>query len=261
MSHSKTSGRTHQSTCRLLASVPLDRGLCPRIGPDGVRTGEAVTARVVQLSRGALEAGALVRDPHGWMGLLVLGGMITVEIDCGRARTCWLVGEGDLLRPWELQRNSVTQGALWRVLNRSRVALLDTAFAEGAAATPEMVSAITSRATRTTYWLLAQSLTASLHPLEERLLLLFALLAERWGKVTPQGVRVELPLTHDQLARMCGARRQSVCSAMGRLRQGGLLEPSSHQGWLLRPDRRARTYGWSEDASWRHYAQAIGLRL
>src|SRR5262249_39499446 len=48
-------------------------------------------------------------------------------------------------------------------------------------------------------------------------------LAERFGVVLPDGVRVEVPLTHSVLARLVGARRPTVTTALQRLTQLGYL--------------------------------------
>lgn len=59
---------------------------------------------------------------------------------------------------------------------------------------------------------------------ERRLLLKLRQLAERWGKVTPDGVRLDLRLTHQELASMVGAVRESVTIALGRLAEAGEIE-------------------------------------
>ena len=42
-------------------------------------------------------------------------------------------------------------------------------------------------------------------------------LAERWGRVHPDGVVIPLPLNHQRLADLVGAHRPSVTTAMGEL--------------------------------------------
>lgn len=46
-------------------------------------------------------------------------------------------------------------------------------------------------------------------------------LAERWGKVTPEGVRLDLRVTHQELGDMIGAARESITVALGRLQEQG----------------------------------------
>lgn len=59
---------------------------------------------------------------------------------------------------------------------------------------------------------------------DRRLLLKLRQLADRWGRVTPDGVRLDLRLTHQELANMVGAARESVTLALGRLAAAGHIE-------------------------------------
>src|SRR5262249_51714123 len=52
-------------------------------------------------------------------------------------------------------------------------------------------------------------------------------LADRFGVVLPDGVRLNLPLTHAVLARLVGARRPTVTTALQRLMQLGYLRRES----------------------------------
>jgi CRP/FNR family transcriptional regulator len=57
-------------------------------------------------------------------------------------------------------------------------------------------------------------------------------LAERFGRATPQGLRLDLRLTHQQLADMVGAVRESVTIAMGRLAASGDLVIDNRTIWI-----------------------------
>jgi CRP/FNR family transcriptional regulator, cyclic AMP receptor protein len=70
---------------------------------------------------------------------------------------------------------------------------------------------------------------------ERRLLLKLRQLAERWGRVTPEGVRLDLRLTHQELADMVGAVRESVTLALGRLARQGELEVRNRTILIRRP--------------------------
>jgi hypothetical protein len=79
---------------------------------------------------------------------------------------------------------------------------------------------------------LAQAVT-HLRRVHSRLLILFWLLAERWGKVGPAGVHVELPLTHEVLAMLVGTHRPTATLALQRLAAGELLIRERADRWLL----------------------------
>ena len=68
--------------------------------------------------------------------------------------------------------------------------------------------------------------------LDIRLWMLFWELADRYGRVHRDGVHVDLPLTHELLSQLAGARRQSVSSALTRLVRRGVIERHG-SGWVL----------------------------
>jgi CRP-like cAMP-binding protein len=68
---------------------------------------------------------------------------------------------------------------------------------------------------------------------EARLLLILWYYADRWGRVTREGVVLPLRMTHSMLARIVGARRPSVSTALGRLAERGLVERGSGGDWIL----------------------------
>jgi DNA-binding transcriptional ArsR family regulator len=216
-----------------------------------------LVARTVHLAAGPLDPRALVSDPRGWLGLMILDGLVLVEIEAGRAPTGWLVGADDFLRPWEMSQLSLTRNATWRVLDHTRLALLDGDFARRLAVAPATVGALLQKAAQTTHWLLAKSLIIATPVIEERLLLLFALLGERWGRVTAHGVVLDLPLTHRLIAGLIGARRPSVSTALGALAEAELVTRAPGGEWVI---RRSVAYpDPQEPRVWRRYVEALGL--
>lgn len=221
-----------------------------------VEPGRRLGARLVHLEPGALDPGMLVDDPEGWIGLLVLDGLLVVELEAGRARTSWLMGGEDLVRPWDMAEISLTRATAWRTLTPARIALLDQDFSVRAGGIPLVARALVTSAVRTSNWLLAKTLMLASPAIEERLLLTFALLGERWGKVNREGVSLRLPLTHALLASLCGSRRPSVTIALGSLEAAGILTRTVDGGWLL---RRHCDGGPRERSCWVQYTTALGL--
>ena len=77
------------------------------------------------------------------------------------------------------------------------------------------------------------AIAIALHPkLDERLQLLLWEIADRYGRVHADGVHIDLPLTHELISQLAGARRPSVSSALSRLVGRGLVERHG-QGWIL----------------------------
>lgn len=70
---------------------------------------------------------------------------------------------------------------------------------------------------------------------EVRLHVLMWHLAERMGRVRPDGVHLALPITHETLGHLVAARRPSVSAALGQLSQRGLRDRNG-DGWVLLGD-------------------------
>jgi CRP/FNR family cyclic AMP-dependent transcriptional regulator len=64
-------------------------------------------------------------------------------------------------------------------------------------------------------------------------------LADRYGRVHPDGVHLRLPLTHDVFAELAAARRPSISTAFGRLSRSGRLDRSD-ESWVLYGDPPAQ---------------------
>lgn len=171
----------------------------------------------------------------GWLGLLVLDGLMIRRVRVGNRAACELFGPGDLIRPWDTDGEyaPLPIAVDWLVLKPSRLAVLDTAFALRIAPWPTVTSRIVGRvAQRARNLALTQAVT-HLPRAYARLLILFWLLAERWGRVGPAGVHLTLPLTHEVLAMLIGAQRPTVTIALQRLTRAGLLTREHRDRWLL----------------------------
>ena len=71
------------------------------------------------------------------------------------------------------------------------------------------------------------------HRVTDRLLLTLWHLAERWGRVTTDGIALPLPLSHQRLADLVGAHRPSVTTAMGTLARSGAVSRRDDGVWML----------------------------
>jgi CRP/FNR family transcriptional regulator, cyclic AMP receptor protein len=212
---------------------------------------------VVEFDTGPADLAAVAEEPEGWLGLLILEGLFLVTLEAGHGRVGWLIGTDDFIRPWDMPELCLTSDTSCHALKPTRVALLDRDFGRRIGGAPAVTRALLSRAARTSHWLLAKSLIVSCTLVEERLMLLFALLGERWGKVTPTGIRLDLPLTHRVLASLCGARRPSVTMALRTMQTENVLERITGGGWLL--SRSLMSGEASRPPGWSEYANALGL--
>jgi len=222
---------------RAVAILDLDPDLAQDMSPE--RAAEARTqaiATVETLAAGDWPATAIdLRDPRGALGLLVLDGIIARELKLGGASFTELIGEGEILRPWERRgHHSAVPRADWRVLDTARIAILDRRFVTRTAPWPELTTAIFGRAMNRSRSLAVQLAIRGIQRVEPRLLLELWHLAERWGRVSPDGIVLPLPLTHRLLASLVGARRPTVTTALKELTRQGLVFRRDDGTWVLR---------------------------
>ena len=164
-------------------------------------------------------------DDHPTLGLLVLDGTMLRQTTVAGRPSTELIGGGDLLRPWD--RDAVVGIPVevrWKVLGRTRLAVLDQRFLLTACRWPQIVDTLAARALRRSHWLSFQLAMQQIMRVEGRILLLLWALSDRWGVVTPLGVHVRLKLTHDALGKLVGARRPSVTTAIGALTEAGAIQ-------------------------------------
>jgi CRP/FNR family transcriptional regulator, cyclic AMP receptor protein len=193
----------------------------------------ALVAPLAHLPSGRWEPDRGRRD--GWLGLLVLDGLLVRGVEVGGLRCCELLGSGDLLRPWDEEDLDVRVG--WRVLQPTRLALLDAGFAGRACRWPSVVAELMQRGMLRSRSLSVLLAATQARRADVRLRTLFWHLADRWGRVTPDGVRLELLLTHAVIAELTGMRRPSVSLNLAKLERAGEIVRAARDQWIIR--RRA----------------------
>ena len=221
---------------RLLEAQPdLAEGLSPEDEADARRHVVAVLESIDPGPWAPSDTCAL--DP-AFMGLLIVDGTLSRDVELGGRRCSELLGPGDLLRPWDYDEGyaaSVPTESAWTVLDPARVAVLDGRFARVACRYPELVSKLLGRTLRRSRWLAILLTISSMPRVDARVQALFWHLADRWGHVTLDGVVVPVRLTHDLIGRLVGAHRPSVTTALSELSRAGRIARLP-QGWLLRGD-------------------------
>jgi CRP/FNR family transcriptional regulator, cyclic AMP receptor protein len=168
------------------------------------------------------------------LGMLLLDGLVLRRLSLNGRTGAELLGGGDLLQPWLLQSPNDTLVAEpgWEVLEPARLAVLDGRFAAQVAPWPEVGAALVARARERARRLSFHHVVSHVPGLYGRLLGLFWTLADRWGRVTPDGVVVPVRLTHATVAELIGASRPSVSTALSPLSREGTVRRIAG-GWLL----------------------------
>ena len=174
---------------------------------------------------------------RGGYGLLVIEGLMLRRAGIEGRHAAELLGPGDLLRPWQHDGGDSTLEVDWafRIVAPARVAVLDPRWTARAAACPQLGAELAGRALMRSLRLVIAMAIAQQPRLDERLWMLFWDLADRFGKVHGDGVHLDLPLTHEVLSHLAGARRPSVSGALTRLADEGRLRRSGRH-WVLAGD-------------------------
>jgi CRP/FNR family transcriptional regulator, cyclic AMP receptor protein len=216
--------RVFEHDAELRAAVPADaRELALHHG----------TARVRSLPIGDWETAGTGGD--GVLGLLVLDGLILHDVQVGTVTCTELLARGDLLRPWEeeTERHAVPMHTGWRVIAPARLAVLDRRFAVVAGRFPDVMAKLLGRTMARARGLVALMSISHMHRVDARLEACLWYLADRFGRVTAEGVVLPLPLTHMALGRLVGAQRPSVTTALGELAAQGRVRRLPDGTYLL----------------------------
>jgi CRP/FNR family cyclic AMP-dependent transcriptional regulator len=195
----------------------------------------ASSAAVLSVPVGSWDAVADAELSRGGYGLLVLDGLLVRRVGFDGRWGAELLGHGDLLRPWESDGES--SGTLpfetsWRVMNPLRLAVLDLSWAARMAVHPQVGGELVGRALKRSRRLASTMAIVQIPRLDERLWMIFWELADRWGKVHPDGVHLDVPLTHELLSHLAAARRPSVSGALTRLADSGRVRRAG-RAWVL----------------------------
>jgi CRP-like cAMP-binding protein len=216
--------------------LEVDRELGLRIPPE--RVGEArrrLVAPVRRFKPGVSEAP--VNGAHGHLGYLVLDGVIAHELVLAGNVSSELLGEGDVVEATSATDDTLVHyRVFWHVLAPARLAVLDASFARAASEWPQVIATLLERAVRRAMRMEVHQALLQLSPVETRLLVLFWHLAERWGRVTPEGILLPLALTHQVLGQLVGSRRASVTTALKAVIASGRVRRLPEGGWLLLGD-------------------------
>jgi CRP/FNR family transcriptional regulator, cyclic AMP receptor protein len=185
---------------------------------------QQITARLLDADPGACDLSSWFAVVGRGPGLLIVDGLVALDTRVADRTITELLGSGDLLQPpGRYEDELVDREMVWRALCPSRLALLDSEFAERVRSWPQILSALFRRAERRSDDLDMMRAISCQPRLEVRLVLLLWHLAARWGRVEPTGLRLTLPLTHRLLGQLVAAERPSISHALRRLSEAGIV--------------------------------------
>jgi CRP/FNR family cyclic AMP-dependent transcriptional regulator len=185
---------------------------------------ERLTAPVYRLTLGPMPEPPPPQHDNQ-LGFLVLKGLLLYEVLAAGRATAELVGPGDLVRPWSHSLGgTLSTQAKWTVLEQVLMADLASVRPGRLADAPDIFEALITRCSdRIESVAIQRSITAHVR-VDVRVLAYLWHLADRFGVVMPGAVKLDVPLTHAVLARLVGARRPTVTTALQRLIQLGYLQ-------------------------------------
>jgi CRP/FNR family transcriptional regulator, cyclic AMP receptor protein len=224
------------SVTDLISIVDADPDLADLLDePELERARRQALTRERRLSPGAWDAtGAMEPDKHH-RGFLIIDGLLSRDVNVLGRACVELLGAGDVLRPWrwDSEGSHVHAEVGWLVLEPTRLAVLDHGLVMRMNPWPQLGVELFARGTRRAHHLAVALAIAHHQRVDDRLLLTLWHLAERWGRVRPEGIAVPLPLSHQRLADLVGAHRPSVTTAMGDLVRSGAISRQDGGIWML----------------------------
>ena len=205
---------------------------------------DALVVPAIRIQRGQVDSEACANDDRvvgSLLGMLVIDGVVVRETTLGPQVSAHMCGPGDL---FELCRahdqRSLPAVATVSVPGTAVLGLLDDRVLAASRRWPRLAGRLLAQAMGQIGDADAHQAISQLRRVEDRLLALFWYLADRWGSVLPDGVRIDVPLTHKTIGHLVGARRPTVTLGLRALRDAGLLQRQAGGAWLLAHDSLQR---------------------
>jgi CRP/FNR family transcriptional regulator, cyclic AMP receptor protein len=203
----------------------------------------ALTVPAIELGPGRCELAACSTVPPiagRPFGLLVTEGLLAREVRLGERTSTSLYGPGDILDLRSDEGSSLATGARLVCPDLAVVAVFDDRVLVAMREWPRMIARLFALTMRQLERADINAAIGRLERVEDRLLGLFWLLADRWGRRGPDGIAINQPLTHEAIGRLIGARRPTVSLGLRALYDAGSLQRGPEGAWLLAPSSLSR---------------------
>jgi CRP/FNR family transcriptional regulator, cyclic AMP receptor protein len=203
----------------------------------------ALTVPAIELSSGCCELEACTTVPPlagRPFGLLVTEGLIVREVRLGERTSTSLYGPGDILDLRSDEGSSLATGSRLICPDLAVIAVFDDRVLVAMREWPRMMARLFALTMRQLERADINAAIGRLERVEDRLLGLFWLLADRWGRRGPDGIAINQPLTHEAIGRLIGARRPTVSLGLRALYEQGSLQRGPDGAWLLSPGSLSR---------------------
>jgi CRP/FNR family transcriptional regulator, cyclic AMP receptor protein len=229
--------RSVRSAVSLAAALVLE--LDPDLGA-GVQPEDWEAARqacrgdLLSVPQGRWRLPEAAGDRDDILGLVIVEGLLCREVSLQGRHMLELLGRGDVLQlPVLASRPGLGGRIELTAVTDVGLVVLGKSFIHAAARWPSLLAAVTRRLETQRENLAIQALIAHLPRAEQRLLMTLWHLAERFGRVTPQGTVLPLPFGHEVLGQLIGARRPTATLALGALAAQDVVRRLEDGSWLL----------------------------
>ena len=209
----------------ILAAVPADdRELAER----------ALIVPIVSAHDADLADVIATQTPEAF-DFVIVAGVVLKQTTLVRRSALELLGPGDVLAPPLTPVRQLESRAVSRYLAHGLVSLaaIQVHFREAVRRWPGLADFLHDCVARQTHRASMHLAMLHLPRIEERLIALFADLAERFGHVNAGGILIDVPLTHEVIGGLVGSRRPTVTLALHKLASDGLLERREGDRWTL----------------------------
>jgi CRP/FNR family cyclic AMP-dependent transcriptional regulator len=230
--------RTRPDACGTVALARFDPDLLDAASEaQRDQAGRTLLARAYRFASGPIDLTA-VAWPDTTFALLLLRGGLAHDTRAGTGRMIAFLASGDVLMPFSPDPHETCGRVSVTASEEVLLAALDHQFVRAAAVWPKLMVIIQRRLCEQQHRLAVHGAICQLPRVEQRLMALMWHLADRFGKVTADGILMPLPLTHQALADLIGARRPTVSLAVKALREQERLSRRPDGAWLLQQPTR-----------------------
>jgi CRP/FNR family transcriptional regulator, cyclic AMP receptor protein len=179
-------------------------------------------------------AGALAVERDAF-DFVVVRGTVLKETTLAGSSALELLGPGDVLAPplsaiRQLEFRAVSR---YLALGEVLIATLGVRFELVAARWPQLSDFLQRQIAEQAHRASMHLAMLHLPRAEDRILALFVDLGDRFGRVTPDGILIDVALSHELIGRLIAGRRPTATLALNHLYQRGFLTRLADNSWKL----------------------------
>ena len=214
-----------------ISLLEVEPGLGRWLTPEEQESARRLVVPVVALDSSSPELDTVLEREDAFAALL-LDGMVMHRMTIGGRRVLRLLGPSDIVVHTWAPRSEMLGMSSRCASTHARIALLGRPLVEATRRFPGLIVGLHLRLGDQQQRLAVQLGICQLPRVQDRVLAMMWLLAESWGRVTPEGTRLPVRLTHGAIGELIGARRSTVSLALRDLVEEGALSVEG-PGWLL----------------------------